>query len=111
MPLERGAVHISGGPAGDVEGLTIGIEQTSQRRQQRVGCRSIRSSDTRQPICRDAVLTVAHAEGIHRYGSAVIVRRNSDSLPLKTELDGMSSANVGGVVGIVVSVGGAALIL
>src|SRR5881296_3109213 len=111
MPLKRSAVHISGSTAGDVEGLAIGVEQASQSRQECVGGGQIRRPDARQLPRRDAVLAVAYSQRECRYGAPGIVRRNSDSLPLKTELDGMPSANVSDVIGIVVRVGGTALIL
>src|SRR5262245_26890898 len=111
MPLERRSVHISGCPAGNVEVLPIGIDQASERGQQPVGGGQIGGPDTGQLPRREAVLTVSCAQADEGDRAAVIIKSNADPLRLKSELDSVPSANISGVVGKVVGVGGAALIL
>src|SRR5436309_12967999 len=106
MPFERSAVHISGRSACNVEALTIGIDQASQRSQQRVGGRQIAGADTGQLPRREAVLTVSHAQADDGDRAAEIIQSDADPLRLKSELDGMPSSDVSGVVGVVVGVGG-----
>ena len=109
VPQKRSAGDESRSAARNVEKLTVAIDQAGQGRQQLVGVVQIVRADSRQLSGGEAGLAVAHGQVIGRDRAGIIELRDADELALKSELEGMPAANVGGIVLQAVSVGGAAL--